>query len=245
MDINRLLNIAESAAKEAGKHLISYHNTIVDKEEGRDVKLRADKEAERIILDRLVPTGITIVSEECGLIQGTNSIFYWIVDPLDGSLNYLKDISLCCVSIALWRGENEPVFGVIFDFNHNRLYKGVVGENAWCNDEMIRVSQINQKSRAIISTGFTMYIQDEKGCREFVQILKDYKKVRLFGTAAFSCALVAQGAIEVYHERSKAWWDVAAGIAIVLAAGGSIFMEVTDRERHLLNVFLSNGLIKK
>lgn len=244
MDINSLLELAIVAAKEAGDHLVSFHNTVVDKEEGHDIKLRADKEAEQIILDRLIPTGITILSEECGLLPAGDKTYYWIVDPLDGSLNYLRGLPICCVSIALWRGESEPLFGVIYDFNHNRLYKGVVGEKAYCNDIQIKVSATAEKSRAIITTGFPVYNKhDEIGLAKFIKTLQDYKKVRLIGSAALSCAMVAQGSVESYHERRIAWWDVAAGVAITLAAGGSLVMKILDREKHYLDVYLSNGLI--
>lgn len=246
MDINKTLQIAVEAAREAGKHLVSFHNTVVDKEEGHDIKLRADKEAERIILDRLVPTGITILSEECGLLPVGDSNYYWIVDPLDGSLNYLHRIPLCCVSIALWRGENKPILGVIYDFNHDRLYHGIVGDSAYCNGVELHVSDTKEKARAIIATGFPVYMkQDETGLASFISTVQDFKKVRLFGSAALSCAFVSQGAVEAYHERSIAWWDVAAGIAITLAAGGRADIEVLDKEKHYLDVFVSNGLIER
>ena len=246
MDINQLLQIAIDAAKEAGYHLASYHNTVVDKEEGHDIKLRADKEAERIILDRLIPTGITILSEECGLLPAGDNSYYWIVDPLDGSLNYLHGLPICCVSIALWRGEIDPVLGVIYDFNHDRLYQGIVGNKAYCNGVELHVSNTQEKTRAIITTGFPVYMkQDEAGLASFIHTIQDYKKVRLLGSAALSCAFVAQGAVEAYHERSIAWWDVAAGIAVTLAAGGHVDIEVLDKEKHYLDVFLSNNLIRK
>lgn len=246
MDINKYLQIAIDAAKEAGNHLASFHNTTVDKEEGHDIKLRADKEAERIILNRLLPTGITILSEECGLLPSGDNTFYWIVDPLDGSLNYLHGIPLCCVSIALWRGENDPVFGVIYDFNHDNLYHGVVGEKAFCNGNELHVSTMVDKARSIITTGFPVYMkQDENGLMSFIHTIQDYKKVRLIGSAALSCALVAQGAVEAYHEHSIAWWDVAAGVAITIAAGGHADIKILDKEKHYLDVFLSNGLITK
>lgn len=246
MDISELLQLAIDSAKEAGNHLASFHNTKVDKEEGHDIKLRADKEAERIILDHLLPTGITILSEECGLLPSGDSTYYWIVDPLDGSLNYLHGIPLCCVSIALWRGESEPVFGVIYDFNHDNLYHGVVGKNAYCNGAEMHVSNVNVRSRAIITTGFPVYMkQDETGLSSFIRTIQDYKKVRLLGSAALSCVFVAKGSVEAYHERSIAWWDVAAGVAITLAAGGNAEIEILDKKKHYLDVYLSNGLISK
>lgn len=246
MDINSLLNIAAAAAKDAGTHLASFHNTRVDKEDGHDIKLRADKEAERVILDRLIPTGITILSEECGLLPAGDSNYYWIVDPLDGSLNYLRELPMCCVSIALWQGEESPVFGVIYDFNHDKLYKGIVGKSATCNGALIHVSTTTEKSKSIITTGFPVYMShDEEGLARFIRILQDYKKVRLFGSAAMSCAMVAQGSVETYHERNIAWWDVAAGVAITIAAGGRADIEILDKERHLLDVFLSNSIITK
>ena len=246
MDINNLLKIAVAAAKDAGNHLASFHNTVVDKEEGHDIKLRADKEAERIILDKLIPTGITILSEECGLLPVGDSNYYWIVDPLDGSLNYLHGLPICCVSIALWQGEESPLFGVIYDFNHDKLYTGVVGDMASCNGQPIHVSLTSEKTKSIITTGFPVYMKhDEEGLARFIRTLQDYKKVRLIGSAALSCAMVAQGSVETYHERSIAWWDVAAGVAITLAAGGHAEIEILDKKKHHLDVFLSNGLIKK
>ncbi|MBO7636916.1 MAG: hypothetical protein J6S89_10100 [Paludibacteraceae bacterium] len=246
MDINKLIDVAIAAAKEAGNHLASFHNTMVDREEGHDIKLRADKEAERIILDKLIPTGITILSEECGLLPAGDSSYYWIVDPLDGSLNYLHGLPISCVSIALWQGEDTPIMGVIYDFNHNKLYKGIVSAGATCNDEPIHVSMTSDKSRAIITTGFPVYLKhDDISLASFIRTLQEYKKVRLIGSAALSCAMVAQGSVESYHERSIAWWDVAAGIAITIAAGGCADVEILNKEKHLLDVFLSNGLIKK
>ena len=245
MDINELLKIAKTAAKDAGNHLASFHNTKVDKEEGHDIKLRADKEAEQIILDQLIPTGITILSEECGLLPAGDSNYYWIIDPLDGSLNYLHGLPICCVSIALWQGEDSPLFGVIYDFIHHRLYTGIVGGEATCNGTPIHVSSTSDKSRSIITTGFPVYMKhDEEELARFIRSLQDYKKVRLIGSAALSCAMVAQGSVETYHEHSIAWWDVAAGVAITLAAGGHAEIEVLNKENHYLDVFLSNGLIK-
>lgn len=243
---NFLLNLAVEAAISSGKILANQRATTVDLEQGHDIKLKADKESERRILDILSQTDITILSEECGLLPKGDLSYYWVIDPLDGSLNYLHSIPMCCISISLWRGEEEPVFGVVYDFNHDNLYTGVIGKGAFCNGKKIMVSDTEEKGRAIIATGFPVYLKfDDFVLSDFVKTLQSYKKVRLFGSAALSCTMVAQGSIDVYNESNIAWWDVAAGVAIIRSAGGKADIEVTDRDKHLMNVFAYNGVLKR
>ncbi|MAD12971.1 MAG: inositol monophosphatase [Flavobacteriaceae bacterium] len=221
-----LLNIAKTAALEAADLLRkSKNNIIINKSEGKDIKLQSDLDSENIVIKILRDNSdFDILSEEHGYLKGeSNSNLKWIIDPLDGSLNFSRNLPLCCISIALWE-DNNPLIGVIFDFNANLLYSGIVGEGAWCNDMSINVSNINKKSNSIICTGFPVYSSfDDKSISSFISEVQDFKKVRLLGSAALSLAFVANGSVEVYKENKIAIWDVAAGLAIVKASGGKIY----------------------
>ena len=107
------------------------------------------------------------------------------------------------------------------------------------------MSAINDKSNAIICTGFPVYSDfSTEGILNNVHFIKDFKKIRLLGSAALSLCLVSKGSVEAYHENNIAMWDVAAGIAIVIAAGGKCDIE-EGKNKHLLNVFAYNGLINR
>ncbi|GHU63250.1 inositol phosphatase [Bacteroidia bacterium] len=236
------LSIAIEAATAAGNFLSVSDDIVINSSVGHDIKLQKDKDSEKIILDILQKSSLNILSEECGYIENnSDSDLCWVIDPLDGSLNYSRNIPLFCVSIALWKGK-KPVLGVVFDFMRNKLYKGVVGHGAWCNEQPIEVSTVSQKSSAIIATGFPVYSSfATETLLAFVKDLQNYKKVRLFGSAAFSMMMVAQGSVEAYQENNIAWWDVAAGIAIVLAAGGCVKYDFSDINKNLMNVFAVNN----
>lgn len=239
------LGIAIEVAKKAGVYLLQTRtseikvNSSIDK----DIKLQADIASEKLIIDALLGLSpYSILSEESGFINRDNAEGYrWIVDPLDGSLNYLRGIDINGVSIGLWK-DNTPVLGVIFDFIHNNLYAGIAGEKqAWCNDIPINVSRITEKMDSIITTGFPVYSSfNQSDLLGFVTDVQQYKKVRLFGSAAISLVHVAKGSVEAYKENNIAIWDVAAGLAIVLAAGGKVEYK-EGKSPYYLNVFASNG----
>ena len=235
-----LLDIAVRAAVDSGKILLQHKQTKINSAVGKDIKLQADVESEKRVFGILKKTGINILSEEAGYIEkDKKSELCWIVDPL----NYSRNIPLNCISIALWQGD-KPVLGVIYDFNRDNLFKGLVGVGAYLNDEKISVSDVVDKSKSIIATGFPVYSSfDDTTLTEFIKTIQAYKKVRLLGTAALSLSLVAYGAIEAYSESNIAFWDVAAGIALVQAAGGTTEFSFSNKEKQLMNVFVSNERI--
>ena len=218
------LRVAERAALAAGKWLgqLPLSERAVDSAEGRDIKLAADREAERIILQALSASGRPVLSEEQGTIGqvGTESP-YWVVDPLDGTMNFKRGLGLECVSIALWR-RSEPLLGVVYDFDRDELFSGLVGHGAWCNAQPIRVSGVDDRGQAVLATGFPVgrdYAADALAA--FVGGIQSFKKVRMLGTAALSLAYLASGRLDAYWEDGIRLWDVAAGLALVEAAGGS------------------------
>ena len=245
--IERELKIAFDAAKSASKVLKDQigKSTIISSIE-KDIKISADIEAENIIIEEIKKNSkFHILSEEAGFLNHTNkksNDYRWIIDPLDGSMNYHRGILINCVSISLWK-DNIPILGVIYDFNADNLFSGIVNKGAWCNNIPINVSKIKNKSASVICTGFPVYTSYKSSdILDFVDDVKEYKKVRMLGSAAYSLSLVSSGSADVYKEKNIAIWDVAAGLAIVKAAGGFIKYKFTDKDKQLLNVAAAANL---
>jgi len=233
------LELAKKAAVEAGKYLLkaSGRKRIID-DSGRDIKHQSDLKSERIILDILkIESPYPILTEESG-VQGkikSNSIL-WIVDPLDGTFNYTRGIPMCCVSIALWQ-EDSPILGVIHDFNRNEMFYGVVNKGAWCNGKPISASNLKNPRKAVLATGFPVNRDFSSfAIKTFINQIKNFKKIRHFGSAAISLAYVASGRVDAYTEESIMLWDVAAGIAIIVAGGGYVLVKDARSKRWAKNV---------
>lgn len=246
-DLPDLLELATAAARRAGAFLRKTAKSpiAVTAELERDVKLAADKGSEEIIVPLLREgSNFAILSEEMGLNDSRDSFTgpYWLVDPLDGSLNYLQGIPLCCVSIGLWEG-HEPLLGVVYDFNREELFKGIPGQGAWLNDKPIQVSVTREVKKAMLCTGFPANTDySPKALLQFVDQVRKYKKLRLLGSAALSLAYVAAGRADGYFERDIKIWDVGAGMALVRAAGG-ITVQTASPKPGAVTVYGGNRLL--
>ncbi|MCK5167494.1 MAG: hypothetical protein KAQ66_09245, partial [Rhodospirillaceae bacterium] len=130
----RYLEIAIVAAKEAGNALRAREENWqqVNANQGKDVKLEADRGAEKIILKHLGKTDVQVLSEEAGWVNANESDVAWVVDPLDGTYNYLRGFPVSCVSIAMVQGDKR-ILGVIYDFNRDEMFAGIVGQGATLN----------------------------------------------------------------------------------------------------------------
>lgn len=238
------LDAAITAARAAGAALAARGEafTGVASADGRDIKLKADKASETIIVEKLTELApLPILSEETGWTAEPGDRV-WVVDPLDGSANYNKRIPLCCVSIALVE-DGQPVLGVLYDFNHDQLYAGVVGEGAWLDGEPIKVSDTPVSTSAILMTGLA--INRDFSAEALARTAADFarwKKVRMIGSAATSISFVASGKADCYYEENIMFWDVAAGCAITLAAGGRVQMSDGPLDAPK-NVRVDNGRI--
>ena len=226
------LGLAVRAAEDAGALLrkaMGTHKAILS-DTGRDIKLQADRDSEDVILLALKQSEYPVLAEEsgeCGIIEGDAP--FWVVDPLDGTLNFSRGIPLSCISIGLCQG-NEPLLGVVYDFNHGECFRGVAGGGAWCGDEPISVSKVARKQDAILATGFPVNRDFASGALEdFMRKVQGFKKTRLLGSAALSLAYVACGRVDAYSEEDIMYWDVAAGVALVKAAGGSVTLRDSGR----------------
>tara|TARA_Y100000748_G_scaffold287165_1_gene271080 strand:+ start:62 stop:781 length:720 start_codon:yes stop_codon:yes gene_type:complete len=239
MNLNKLKDVAVGAAMQAGDFLnkSKFDKKKIYKEEGRDIKLIIDQETEQLIRSNLQATNIAILGEEYG--GEISEEKYWVIDPLDGTANYFRGLDECCVSIALMEGD-EALIGVIYNFNNDQMYTAIKNEGAFLNNTKISVSDINSKDKASITTGFPASETIESSM-DFLEDLKGWKKVRMFGSAALSCAYVASGKCDYYAEKGIYLWDIAAGICLVKEAGGSADFKLIDKERY--EVVFSNNLL--
>ena len=243
-DLTDLLAIAEAAAAEAGAALKAHRSdwAVVEAEQGREVKIDADKRAEALILAALEKASpYPVISEEAGWVRASarDDRFAWAVDPLDGSVNYLRDYPHCAVSIALL-DNGVPILGVVDCFLLDERFSGLVGVGAWRNGAPISVSTIAEPSSGILQTGVPSRASAESMAL-FEARLRTWRKVRMIGSAATALAYVAAGRAEAYRESGSMIWDVAAGCALVKAAGGAF--RIDGRGLDLpLEVAASNGL---
>ena len=205
--------------------------------------MKADIEAENIIKSILEKkSSFPILAEESGKSKEHLDETFWVVDPLDGTANYARDIPLCCVSIALMHKMN-PVLGVIYDFNNSDLYEGHLDGEAKLNEIAIKVSDTTLPSEGILVTGLpnnTDY--SDQALLGMVKDFQKWRKVRMIGSAAIASCYVASAKADVYKEFGTYIWDVAAGAAIVNASGGRA--EITNqRDNFQVDVHFSNSYI--
>lgn len=237
------MKIAKKAAIEAGNILKQRIEVRVDADYGKDIKLNADKISEEKIIEILRETNYPILSEEVGNIEGSNKEYIWIIDPLDGTANYLRGMDeLVCTSIALWKN-GKPVLGVVNRFFMNELYYGVVGEGAWLNDTKIETSNTQEVNHAFLATGFPVFRDySSNALTDFIKKIQHFKKIRMFGSAAVMGTLVAFGKIDVYIEEEIMLWDIAASTALVLAAGGASDVVLLEGNKCICKLFANEEL---
>jgi myo-inositol-1(or 4)-monophosphatase len=224
MPWQRELDLAARAARAAATLLRETFTTDagVRSSDGKDIKTRADVEAEAQILRALAPTGMPVIAEESANAGRPPDGPHWLVDPLDGTMNFSRGFPMHAVSIGLWDA-GKPVLGVIVDIARDALYAGVVGVGAHRDGKPIRVSAVADPGQALLATGFpTGRDYGSDALTTFVGRVQAFKKIRMIGSAAMSLAMVAQGSFDGYHEEDIMLWDVAAGLALVAAAGGRI-----------------------
>lgn len=227
--------LALATAEEAGEMLRAGASRQINAETDDDVKLQADVDSEMLVRERLAASGLAVIGEELG---GDPALFasrepYWVVDPLDGTYNYLRNQPCTCVSIGLMKGP-EPILGVIRDFTAGKTYLGVPGEGSYVNGRRVHPRWAGRAADACLMTGFPAAADKEgPAMAAFLREAARYKKIRMIGSAALALAYVAEGVADTYQECATNLWDVAAGLALVKASGGHYRLEPTGR--HPLN----------
>jgi myo-inositol-1(or 4)-monophosphatase len=166
--------------------------------------------------------GYGFLMEERGLVEGTDKTHRWVVDPLDGTLNFMHGVPHFAISIGLER-EGEPVAGVIYNPITDDLFYGEKGKAAFYNDRRLRVSSRRGLADAVVATGIPF--RGKPGHAQFLtelhKLMPEVAGVRRFGAAALDLAWVAAGRFDAFWERGLSPWDVAAGMVLVREAGGA------------------------
>lgn len=239
------LNIAKKAALAAGD-ILKKNKGDLNKttfESSKDIKLEADISAEKLIKAILSKeSAFPILAEESGKSVDDLGNTFWVVDPLDGTANYSRDIPICCISIALIK-DLEPVMGVIYDFNNDDLYEGSIYQSALLNGNVLNTSSITKPRDGILVTGLpnnTDY--SDEAMLKMIKDFQDWKKVRMIGSAAMASVYVASGKADLYKEFGTYLWDIAAGAAIINAAGGRADIK-NRRENFQVDAYFSNSKI--
>lgn len=222
-----LKNTLDKAVRAGANELRSFFNakfTISNKEGINNLVTEADHAAEKAILDVIKKDfpGHYILSEEAGeIIQDSN--YKWIIDPIDGTVNFAHGIPLCCVSIAI-EHHGEILMASVFNPNMNELYFAEKGNGATLNEKKISVSEQTEVLRACLVTGFPYtYLDMQNGpLQVFERFIRKGIPVRRLGSAAIDLCWVAAGRFDGFYEHKLEAWDSAAGYLIVEEAGGKV-----------------------
>tara|TARA_Y100000590_G_scaffold85101_1_gene95132 strand:- start:1043 stop:1777 length:735 start_codon:yes stop_codon:yes gene_type:complete len=206
------LNIMIKACEKASKIIIrdfgELENLQVSKKGPKDFVTNADKKVEQALIKELSKKQYSIISEETGSIIRENKNNFWIIDPIDGTTNFLHGIPHFCISLA-FVSNNEIISGVIFDPIKNEMFYGEKNSGAFFNNQRIRVSKKNNMDDCLFASNLA-------GVKN-IDI-----NLRISGSAALDLAYVASGRLDGFFQRKLNIWDIAAGILILTEAGGKI-----------------------
>ncbi len=224
-----LLNIMVQAAQKAGRSLTrdfgEVENLQVSRKGPGDFVSAADKRSERIIYDELIKARPTysFLLEETGTVKGTDGQHRWIVDPLDGTTNFLHSIPLFAVSIALERN-GEMVASVIYNPIAEELYTAERGGGAWMNNRRLRVAGRRHLADAVLCTGIktTGTADDTRTLRQVSAINPACAGIRRTGSPCTDLAWTAAGRFDGFWEARLAPWDIASGSLMIREAGGFV-----------------------
>ena len=232
-DIEKILSAMVDAGRKASLAIMDIYR------KGFDVTLKEDFSpvtdadlASDGIIRRTLPLGEDIVylsEEEADDKSRLGKKALFIVDPLDGTFNFQRGQPLTCVSIGLMRG-SAPVLGAIYNFNADEMFSGAVGSGVFLNGEKVVPAWASELSQACLMTGFpALADKSPAALAPFIEEIGKFKKIRMIGSAALAVAYVAVGRADVYSEKNTNLWDVAAGMALVKAAGGFVKIEPTGK----------------
>ncbi len=227
-EIAQILQVGSQAAKAAGAYLMEHFGTIrpdeVDEKGRNDFVTFVDRESEQRIIQHIREAfpDHALLAEEGGIYQPTGT-YQWIIDPLDGTTNFIQNIPFFCVSIGVRRG-NDMVAAIIYDPNHDELFTAARGEGTYLNGKPIRVSANTRPERAALATGYPWRTK-----RLLPQYLLAFEEIFLYtagtrrlGSAALDLCYVAAGRFDAFWEMGLSPWDIAAGSLLVQEAGGIV-----------------------
>ena len=250
-----LINVMDAAARKASRRLVRDFGEVehlqVSRKGPADFVSNADTKSERICYYELAKARpeYSFLLEEGGRIEGKDQSNVWIVDPLDGTTNFLHGLPHFAVSIGLQR-EGEPYAGVIFDPIKDELFWAERNVGAYLGDQRIRVSARQQLSESLLATGIPFQLHvgtdtSKKFMGQLESLMEKLAGIRRYGSAALDLAYVAAGRYEGFWENGLSSWDVAAGVVLVREAGG--FVNEINGKRYILgapDILASNALLQ-
>ncbi|WP_026381525.1 inositol monophosphatase family protein [Afifella pfennigii] len=234
-----LINVMVRAAMKAGRVLARDFGEVeqlqVSRKGPADFVSAADRRAEEIIRDELerARPGYSFLMEETGETRGSDPQHLWIVDPLDGTTNFLHGIPLFAVSIALER-QGKLMAGVVYNPVTDELYTAERGAGAFFNDRRLRVAQRRELYEAVIATGIPHFGRGDHGVflKQLAKVMGETAGIRRCGAAALDLAWVASGRFDGFWEEALSPWDMAAGILLITEAGGFV-SDLSGRDQML------------
>jgi len=228
-----MLNIAIKAARRAGSVInraaLDRTQLEIRSKRANDFVTQVDKAAETAIIDiiRLAYPDHAILAEESGSLAGRSSSsraeYRWVIDPLDGTTNFIHGFPHYCVSIAI-QHRGATAHGVVYDPSKNELFTASRGRGAFLDDRRMRVSKCVQLKEALVGTGFPFQELSRLDLyfRQLEQVMRNSHGVRRAGAAALDLAYVAAGRIDAFWELGLSAWDMAAGALMIQEAGGLV-----------------------
>ena len=240
------LEVAKQAATEAGAFLReNFGSTLeVDEEKHHDIKLALDRESQDLITKILLTEfpDHALYGEE-GIAGNQESDYQWIVDPIDGTMNYFYGIPHYCVSIAL-RHKEELIVGVIYDPSMDELWEVEKGSPALLNGKPISVSPRTRLEESALFVGCG---KDEAtlstGLERFRRASIRARKMRMMGSAALAMAYISCGRLDAYVESRISLWDIAAGQLLLESAGGKVTLEAVPGKEDVWSIVATNAKI--
>lgn len=250
MNTKRALACAVEAAQKVGDLMRRNlrETKSINEQTQFDIKLQLDVRCQELITKKLLSAfpEISILGEE-GISGKQDSEWRWVVDPIDGTVNFTYGIPHACVSIALQQktgGKYISIAGLVYDPFTNEMFTAIREQGSKLNGKAIKVSKRAELGEAIIAIGFA---KKRSSLREnlpvFNNLVRQVRKMRIMGAAALSLAWVAAGRFDAYVESGVQLWDVAAGALIIECAGGEFYHEILSDGA--VRMIANNGLLRK
>lgn len=224
------MNVMTAAAIKASRGLKrdfgEVENLQVSVKGPGDFVTAADRRAEKTLQDELTKArpGYGLVMEEAGVIDGSDKTHRWIIDPLDGTTNFLHGLPIFAISIALER-EGQIVAGLVYNPITDDMYVAEKGQGAYYNNRRLRIAQRQELASALVGCGVPHQGkagQHPKFRAELAAVMSKVHNIRRLGSASLDLALTAAGRLDAYWENGLSNWDIAAGILLVREAGGFV-----------------------
>ncbi|MBC7767329.1 MAG: inositol monophosphatase [Phycisphaerales bacterium] len=223
--MNVMIAAARKAARALARDFGEVENLQVSRKGPSDFVSSADIKSEKTLFEELSKArpGYSFLMEERGVVEGSDKTHRWIVDPLDGTSNFLHAIPHFAISIGLER-EGVLVAGVVYNIVRDELFWAEKGAGAYLNDRRLRVASRTDMRQALFATGTPFHGKPghDLFLREVEQVIAKTAGIRRFGAASLDLAYVAAGRFDGFWERGLAAWDVAAGAVLVREAGGIV-----------------------